>query len=215
MLPIFSATLRDRTRLSNRFAVLAEATTLLAALYLAAFIVGGGELLSLAFGSSYSGYDDLIAVLATMWAMRMIQAVPGMALMAAGQTKPFLVAGLIRATALPGALYAALHGAPLWVIAATGCAGELASLLYVSRRLERLQQGLAAIVLMRCLFLIPVAILARVVSQLGSDPVWTAAEAAVLCALILACGIGLMPGLLTQMRRLVHHSFRRTRLRPT
>lgn len=215
MLPIFSSTLRDSRRLSSRFAVLTEATTLLAALYLAAFIVAGGQLLPLAFGNAYSGYDDLISVLAAMWAMRMVQAVPGMALMAAGQTKPFLVAGLIRAAALPGALYAALHGEPLWVIAAVGCAGELASLLYVSLRLERLQQGLAAIVLTRSLFLVPVAVLARVVSQLGSGPVWTAAEATLLCALVLACGIGLMPGLLAQTRRLVHHGFSRTRLKPT
>lgn len=215
MLPIFSSTLRDGRKISSRFALLAEATTLLAALYLALFIVAGGQLLPLAFGSAYSGYDSLIAVLAGMWALRMVQAVPGMALMAAGQTKPFLIAGLIRAAALPGALYAALNDAPLWVIAAAGCAGEFASLLYVSVRLEQMQQGLAAIVLKRSLFLVPVAVLGYVIAQLGTGLVWTAGEATLAASLVFACAIGLMPGLLAQTRRLLHHNAVRTRLKPT
>lgn len=215
MLPVFASTLRDGRRLSSRFAALTEATTVFAALYLSVFIVSGGQLLPLAFGSAYSGYDGLIAVLAAMWAMRMIQAVPGMALMAAGHTKPFLVAGLIRAVALPGALYAAVHGSPLWVIAAAGCAGELASLLYISFRLERLQVGLAAVVLTRSLFLVPVAVLAQAVSHLGAGLAWTAAEAALISTLVLACGIGLMPGLLAQTRRLLLLTWNRTRLKPT
>lgn len=138
-----------------------------------------------------------------------------MALMAAGQTKPFLVAGLIRASALPAALYAALHGAPLTVIAATGCAGEIASLLYVSMRLERLQAGLSTTVLTRSVFLVPVAVIAHVISQLGDGLAWTAAEATLAVTLILACGIGLMPGLLAQTRRLLHQGVGRTRLKPT
>lgn len=215
MLPIFASTLRDGRKLASRFGALTEATTVLAALYLGVFIVAGGQLLPLAFGGAYGGYGNLIAVLAAMWAMRMIQAVPGMALMAAGQTKPFLVAGLIRAAALPAALYAALHGAPLWAIAVTGCVGELASLLYVSFRLERLQRGLAAMVLTRSLFLVPVAVLAHVVSQLGSGLAWAAAEAALISTLVVACGIGLMPGLLAQTRRLVLHNWTRARLEPT
>ena len=192
-----------------------EATAILAALYLALFIIAGGQLLPLAFGSAYGGHEQLIAVLAGMWAMRMIQAVPGMALMAAGQTKPFLVAGLIRAASLPAALYAALHGAPLAVIAATGCAGELASLLYVSWRLERLQRGLASIVLTRSLFLVPVAVAALVITQLGTNLAWTAAEAGLALTLVLACGIGIMPGVLVQTRRLVQRNAVIARLKPT
>ena len=215
MLPIFSATLRDGRQLLSRFAVMTEATAILAALYLALFIVAGGQLLPLAFGSAYGGHEQLIAVLAGMWAIRMIQAVPGMALMAAGQTKPFLVAGLIRAASVPAALYAALHDAPLAVIAATGCAGELASLLYVSWRLERLQQGLASIVLTRSLFLVPVAVAALVIAQLGTNLAWTAAEAGLALTLVLACGIGIMPGVLAQTRRLVQQSAVIARLKPT
>lgn len=215
MLPVFSTTLRNGQALTRRFCLLAEATVILAALYLTVFIVAGGKLLPIAFGPAYGGHDALLAALAGMWALRMIQAVPGMALMASGETKPFLIAGIIRASVLPAALYAALHGASLAGIAATGCAGELASLLYISWRVERLQSGLACALLARALFLVPVAVAAALIAGLGGDTIATALAAAAGLLAILGAGIAIMPGMLVRARRALAHVFSDARLKHT
>lgn len=202
MLPVFSASLRDGKSLKQDFGIMTEITAIAAALYLSVFIIAGGKLLPVAFGSAYAGHQTLLAVLAAMWALRMIQAVPGMALMASGQTKPFLVAGIIRAAALPLALYLALHHASLAEIAAAGCAGELASLLYVSQRLERVQAGLRTIILSRTLFLVPAAIASLLMASLDNGLVWSILFAALTALALLGSGIAVMPGLLPHARRI-------------
>lgn len=204
MLPLFSSLLRQGRPLERRFALMAEATSVLAALYLAVFVIAGGAILPIAFGPSYHGLDAVVAWLAAMWALRMLQAVPGMALMAAGETKPFLAAGLIRAAALPAAYYAAHHGAALAGIAAIGCAAEAASLLYVSLRLERLERGLGALLIIRALFLIPAATCAFLASGIPQGSSLIAfAVATVTGAAVLAAGIAIMPSLLSRVRRAV------------
>lgn len=213
MLPIFAELLRHGRALAPRFAIAAEATTVLAALYLSVFTIAGGTLLKIAFGPAYAGHGALIGALATMWAFRMLQAVPGMALMAAGETKPFLIAGLIRALALPAALYAALAGMPLAMIAAPGCAGELASLLYVAARLSALQPGLASILLLRALFILPVGIASALLASTDGGAGWTLAIAALTALSVLASGIVLMPSLLPRARHLLAHVFAAKRLR--
>lgn len=215
MLPMFSATLRSGRPLAPRFAVMTEATVILAALYLSVFVIAGGKLLPLAFGKAYAGHDTLLSVLAAMWALRMIQAVPGMALMAAGQTKPFLVAGTIRAAALPVALWAALHGASLPVIAAAGCAGEVASLLYVAARLEKLEAGLAKGILLRSLYLMPAGLAAYLIASISGTLMWTAMLAVLAAFGILGCGVAVMPGVLARVRRLLMHATASRRLKPT
>ena len=76
-----------------------------------------------------------------MWAVRMVQAVPGMALLAHGVTRPFLGAGLIRASGLLGAFCAVGMGGGVEGVAAAGLAAELASLAYMCWQLERVQAG--------------------------------------------------------------------------
>lgn len=213
MLPIFSTTLRHGRALGSRFSLMTEATVLGAALYLCVFIISGGKLLTMAFGAHYAGQDALLSVLASMWALRMMQAVPGMALMAAGETKPFLVAGIIRALALPFALYAALHGASLAGIAATGCAGELASLLYVAWRMERVQSGLAKVLVARSMFLVPAGVLAALVANIEGGWAWTIIATSITGLVVLASGLSIMPGLLSRVRRLTTHTFAAARLK--
>ena len=203
MLPMFSAALRARQSLGPRFAVMCELTTILAAIYVSGFIIAGGKVLPLAFGSAYTGHEALLGTLAVMWALRMIQAVPGMALMAAGQTKPFLVAGLIRAAALPFALHAAVQGASLAQIAAMGVAGELASLLYVAVRIERLESGLSAVLLTRALFLVPAIGVSLLIASLPGGLAWTAFSVLLTSACLVASGIALMPGVLMRARKLL------------
>ena len=123
MLPMFSDFIRRGRSLKGRYTFLTEATTLAAALYLAIFLVAGERILPIVFGAHYHSLGAVLGWLALMWALRMMQAVPGMALMAAGQTQPFLIAGIIRATALPFALWSALGGAHIAMIAAIGAVG--------------------------------------------------------------------------------------------
>ncbi len=202
MLPLFSSILRQGRPLQRRFALMAEATTIFAALYLALFVVAGGQIVALAFGHAYQGLDSVVAWLAAMWAIRMLQAVPGMALMAAGETKPFLAAGLIRAAALPVALYAARNGAGLAAIAAIGCAAEAMSLLYVALRLERLERGLGAILMVRALFLVPSALTAVLTANaVGSGALWSMLAAVATQCALLAAGVAVMPAVLARVRR--------------
>jgi O-antigen/teichoic acid export membrane protein len=134
MLPMLSSEQGREREFNLRYVRFAEANSVVAALYLTVFILAGGLILPLAFGTQYADLGMLTAWLAVMWSLRMLQAVPGMALMAHGQTRPFLIAGLIRAAALPLAVLLALSGAGLETIAAVGVGGELASFAYAAQR---------------------------------------------------------------------------------
>jgi O-antigen/teichoic acid export membrane protein len=134
-----------------------------------------------------------------MFAIRMVQAVPGMALMAVGETKPFLTAGLIRASALGLAVAVALAGYGVEAIAGAGAVGELASLIYVARRLDRESPGLSGRFLCRCLILLPVGLAAVLISvALPADEGLLAHAAA--AALAAACLIGLAAKLMPDFK---------------
>lgn len=190
MLPLFAAA-RDRPAvLAQRFAAMTEATAFVAAMYLATAMLLGGFLLEVAFGPNYIGLGAVMSWLAAMWSMRMLQAVPGMVLMAAGQTKPFLVAGMIRATALIPAGLAAANGYGLEAVAACGVAGEFASLAYVAQRMDTQAARLSGIFTKRALFLVPAALVAATALSLtpgGGDPL--ARAFALLAATLLIAAI--------------------------
>jgi len=201
MLPVFAAALREKEQLQRSFAMMAEATSVLAAMYLSLFIIAGGRLLTIAFGPAYHGLDSVVAWLAAMWAMRMLQAVPGMALMAAGETKPFLIAGLIRASVLPIIFHRAAHGASLEEIAAIGCSGEALSLLYVALRLQRLERGLCTTLLSRAMFLVPAAVTASLTAYAAPGGlVWTMTWASAMALGLLATGAAVMPSIRALIR---------------
>lgn len=159
MLPALSTVETDIAAFHRRTSKLATLTAAAAALYVLAFIAAGALVLPLAFGSNYTGLGAVIGWLAVMWGLRMMQAVPGMALMALGITTPFLMAGLLRASALALSLGAVTGGWGLAAVAAAGVAGEIASLVYVSWRLEVERQGLFRPLVGRSLALIPAALL--------------------------------------------------------
>ncbi len=145
MLPLLSSQRENARAFANRYASLSSVTALAAALYFVVFGTAGGAIVPLAFGANYVGLGSLTAWLALMWTLRMVQVVPGMAVMANGETRPFLVAGLIRALALPPALLLALHNHSVETLAAAGVCGELASLLYIVWRAGKLNPALPAI----------------------------------------------------------------------
>ncbi|MDX2307537.1 MAG: oligosaccharide flippase family protein [Hyphomicrobium sp.] len=210
MLPVFSRARDDRESFAAHFNSACEATVFAASVFLAGFIILGGPVLGLAFGPNYAGYGNLAAWLALMWGIRMIQAVPGMALMAEGETRPFLVAGFVRAAALIPAFVAALNGFGLEVIAACGVLGELASLIYVTFRVDRLRAGLGVELAQRALLLAPVAGLALVFAALSVAPGPIAQVLATILAVALIAGLFIVRLPANDRRavlRIVGHSF--------
>ncbi len=204
MLPMFADFIRRGRSLKSRFTFLSEATTLAAALYLAVFLVAGERILPHVFGANYRGLGNVLGWLALMWALRMLQAVPGMALMAAGQTRPFLIAGIIRALALPFALWSALGGASIATIAAIGAAAEALSLIYVGFRLERLEAGLGLVLMSRALFIIPSALAAVLCAHIGTGGIAGDLLSAAAVSLVIAgIGIAIMPALCLHARHLL------------
>ncbi|MGQ0457095.1 MAG: oligosaccharide flippase family protein [Hyphomicrobium sp.] len=203
MLPHFSAELRRSGALSDTFRLMTDGVIAFAALYLALFIVAGEPLLSLAFGANYTDLGAVVGWLAAMWALRMVQAAPGMALMAAGETKPMLAAGIIRAHALPFVLLAASFDASLAALAAVGFAFEALSLAYIVVRVERLECGLGAALLARASLLAPIAVLAAAARASNLQDPHGATYAAVLTlSIMLAIAIVAFPAL----RRRVHYA---------
>lgn len=204
MLPLFSETRSSLGEFTHRLKVMCEATAVAASLYAVLFIVAGGCILPLAFGPKYAGLGTVVAWLGAMWSLRMLQAVPGMALMAQGDTKPLFTAGMLRATALVLALMAATNGWGLTGVAAAGLSGEVASLIYVCWRLERIRKGLMWICLRRFAFLLPVlAGTSAIHTVLPHNPVLmvTLPLVIVISAFVTIVGLALMPGL----RRLIEN----------
>lgn len=198
MLPLLTHARGDAQGFAKRFSLLAEATALAASAYLAVFFTLGSAVLVVAFGPQYAGLGTLTSWLAAMWALRMIQAVPGMALMAAGETRPLLVAGVVRALALPVAAAAAFAGAGVEGIAAAGVLGELASLVYVALRVERHGAGLALALLLRSALIVPFGFLAFVLNALVPHAAGLAGAlpmASIVLAMIAGGGLAVLPGL--------------------
>ena len=165
------------------------------------FIIAGETVLPLVFGTHYIGQGAVTAWLAAMWALRMIQAVPGMALMAAGHTKPFLVAGLVRASVLPFALWTAIDGATIATIAFIAFFGECLSLFYVAARLESLEATTGRLLMTRAFFLLPAALLAVLAQGAAGVSLWKIAVALLAStAAVIGVGIAIMPSLRAQVR---------------
>ncbi len=207
MLPVFAAARGDAAQLQRRFAALSEATAIAAAIYLATAILAGGDLLRIAFGPNYAGLGGVMAWLAAMWAVRMLQAVPGMLLLSAGETTPFLIAGLLRALALLPATAVALMGYGLESIAAMGLVGEIASLAYVAWRMDAHQQGLCRIFAQRALFLLPAGMVAAAALSITSNDAGATLVHAIVLALVLgaiaAAAVLILPETRSRMQGLL------------
>lgn len=192
LLPLLSSARGDDIAFKRRYVLASEAAALGAALYLVALILVGGDALVLAFGPNYAGLATVVCWLAAMWSLRMLQAVPGMALMALGDTRPFLIAGLLRAGTLPLALVAATCDWGIEGVAMAGVLGELASLAYVAWRVDRDMAGLARALLARSLLLGAATLIALVATSVpGADTSLSARASAVLLVAAVVTMLGL------------------------
>ena len=215
MLPLFSRVIENPKAFASRFRAMTDATTLGAALYLANVTIAGGDIVRVTFGPNYSGYGPLAATLALMWSIRLLQAVPGMALLAHGETRPFLVAGLLRASAILPVIALAAAGYGLVAIAAAGVAGEIASLIYVTWRVARLGErsgrGLGVTFLSRSAMLAPaLTVSTAVVRSMPANGGLTMVAVAVMA---LSCIIVVAACLLSpHLRGLLAHARTKARL---
>lgn len=196
MLPLLAEKRNAPTEFVARYVLMFEGTSIAAAAYLVVFVLAGGSVLPLVFGPNYIGLDAVMGWLAAMWALRMVQSVPGIALMAQGITRPLLLAGLLRALALVLALIAVLSGMDLAGVAAAGVVGELASLIYITTRIGRGRSGLTRTTLLRALYPMAIGLLAVVLGHLLPDlhnPWLSVPAASVVAVSSILAGLALMP----------------------
>jgi O-antigen/teichoic acid export membrane protein len=123
----------------TRFLLSIELTVVLTACYLATFIMLGGGVVELVFGSNYAGLGHLTAVLATMWALRMLQMPFTSLLLAAGEPRTLTIGGAIRASALLLGGGVVMLGGGVVLLAATGIAGEALALWFHTHRVRRIE----------------------------------------------------------------------------
>ena len=198
MLPLLAKVKNDAIAFAQRFAMISELMVLVAAAYLVGMTIAGGPVVALAFGKAYQGQGLITAALALMWSVRMIQTPSGALLMALGDTRPLLIAGLARAAALLLTLGFAWQGADLVMLAVSGAIGELLSLAYIGWRLGRVSPRYGAIVFSRTLFLIATAVLAlaAIKGQEVNMPVRVALPISIAAALGVAfVGVCVLPSL--------------------
>ena len=128
VLPLLASAKDDNAQFTRRFIGMLELHIIAAAVLATATIAGGNGVMRLFFGKQYWAYGVVLGWLSVLWAIRIVQAMPSLALMAHGNTAAFFWATLLRATAVGPILYAAINGATLETLVAIAIAGELASL---------------------------------------------------------------------------------------
>ena len=159
LLPVFAELHAKRDLLRTRFLLATEVTVVVTACYLAAFIMLGGTVVGLVFGPKYEGLGHLTAVLATMWATRMLQTPMTAFILAAGEPQSLTVGGGLRATALLLGIAVALFGGGVLMLAVTGIVGEVLALGYHAWRIHRIEPALQTPLLRRMAYAPAVAAL--------------------------------------------------------
>jgi O-antigen/teichoic acid export membrane protein len=196
LLPLLASVNDDQAAFKFRTVLMTEGAVLVAAGYTMLFVVAGGDVLVLAFGANYGGLGNLVAWLGVMWALRMVQAPPGIALMAVGDTRPLLAAGVIRACALPVVALFAFGGAGLIEIAIVGAAGEVASLAYICSRAAGRTALVTRSLVWRAAFLVPVGLAGASAAIAVRGFGWTVSRPTgmALAGAAIVAGAALLPG---------------------
>lgn len=159
LLPVFAELEGKRDLLRIRFLLATELTVVVTACYLAAFIMLGGVAVGLVFGPNYQGLGHLTAVLATMWAVRMLQTPMTAFILAAGEPRSLTIGGALRASALGLGIIVVLAGGGVLALAATGIVGELLALFFHAWRIRRIEPALYTPMLRRLAYAPVVAVL--------------------------------------------------------
>jgi O-antigen/teichoic acid export membrane protein len=135
-LPLLSDCRSNGAQFLSRYRITLFASCAIALVYAAGYALLGGPVLAIAFGPNYADLGTVVALLALMWAMRMVQAVPGMAIMAFAQNRALLETSCLRALALIPAYFAISNGFGIVGVAAVAVVAEACSLTYAMLRLR-------------------------------------------------------------------------------
>ncbi len=132
LLPLLAEVKSKPAVLRQRLRLLLIGTGVLALVYVVAFAVFGGPLLALGFGPSYGGLGLLVALLAVIWGLRMVQVVPNLALMALARNEVLLAAGMLRALGLLPVYLVVTMGGSLVAVVIVGFLAELLASAYLA-----------------------------------------------------------------------------------
>lgn len=128
VLPVFAEVQHDRKEFEYRYRCATELLSLNAGAFAVSFILIGGPLLVLLYGSQYAAAVPIVSWLGAMQALRLVRSAPSQAAMALGETKNTMIANVARTFALLPMLWVAYRGLPLSWIAACGVGGEVAAM---------------------------------------------------------------------------------------
>jgi O-antigen/teichoic acid export membrane protein len=176
LLPVLAASRGDDEAFRYWYRLTVHIATLLGAAQLTVLAIAGGALTGLVFGAAYADAGPLALAVGAMWALRMAQVAPTIALTARGETRPIMMASMVRAAALPLALVVALQGGGVVDIALAGVLGEVAALLTVANFIDGERLRLGRIAVAGALLLAPATALALLVGgelgPLAPSPEW-------------------------------------------
>lgn len=145
LLPVLSELQDDRPRFERLYRqnmiLLCAAASLLGGM----FVILGPWLILMVYGSRYAPAGVIVAWLGAMQAVRLLRVGATLAVMALGDTRNSMVANAFRSLGLGLALVVALHGWPLYWIAAAALIGEAIALVVAvawGYRYHRLSPGI-------------------------------------------------------------------------
>ncbi|MGI9014090.1 MAG: oligosaccharide flippase family protein [Phycisphaerales bacterium] len=201
-LPALSSKQADPVVFHRRYSLSFELLTIIAAFVAGLFVVAGGPLVELIYGSRYSTAGTLVAWLGVMQGVRLLRTTQANAAIALADTWQVMASNLFRAFAFVAMLIAAVQSAPLVVIAMCGLGGEVIAFTYTALALKT-RRGLpagssirAGAILMVCMGL---AIIAK---QFAGSSVWQAGLAYLVTAsAMVAVAAVFSPHLLAERRR--------------
>ncbi|MCS7089700.1 MAG: oligosaccharide flippase family protein [Verrucomicrobiota bacterium] len=135
--PLVARVQDDSVAFPSRYRQVLAVMFLYAAVSAAVFISGAEVLMPLIFGVKYAGTGGLLAWVAAVAAFRSLRVAVAVANLAKGDSQSQLFASLYRVGSLGPALLLAIHGMPLWTVAASGLIGEAFALGVCAVRLWR------------------------------------------------------------------------------
>lgn len=200
MLPVLARVQDDPVALQRRYGQVVAFVTLFSATSTLALLLGAEPLMRLVYGQKYAGAGLILAWLAGANAFRNLRVAPAIAAMARGDSQNQMNSNLWRVLALLPALFIAVTGQPVWMVACTGLFGEALACWVAITRLRR-RDGVPLAV-----SLVPAAWLALLVAAAGAASWGGVADWPVLLSLLAAAlgallGGGLLVLMLPELRR--------------
>ena len=139
MLPVLSRAQHSEEEFQKRYASCVEYAAVCSVGLSLPLILGGEQIVTVLYGSKYTGTGTLLALLGAASCVRFLRFVPAVASMGRADTMNQLYSNLWRGVSLPLCLTAVLLGGPVVLVATSAVAAELAAGLVSVLRLKKCQ----------------------------------------------------------------------------